>query len=171
VFVRVFICLLGVPAILLTSQAANAKGATCPLANITSASQLHHVLSVRAVEVLKFASVATADADSHLLALVAPSATFSIGAGDVIQRLGSGAEGARALAGAIHADSYRYLGWDYMDMPVDGCSLQKVSAEFVDSGSKTVAKVDFTFESGLLVKADAWSDTFESGAMTGANPR
>jgi hypothetical protein len=129
------------------------------------------MLSLRAVEVIKVASRPRTGADTRLTAIITPSAAFSLGAGDVIQRLGTGIEGARALAGAMHADTYRYLGWDYMDMPVDACSSQKITAEFVDSGNKSVTKVDFTFDDGRLVKADAWTDTFETGPLTDARRR
>lgn len=151
---------------------ATASGAgTCPLANIKSARELHDFLSLRAVEVIKLASQPRTHEDSRLATLVAPSASFSLGGGDVVQPLGTGLEGAHALAYTINADVYRYLGWDYMDMPVDACSSQKITVEFVDSGSKSIARVDFTFDGGLLVKAAGWSDTFQTGPLKDSHPR
>ena len=85
--------------------------------------------------------------------------------------LGTGNEGARALAKDMNADTYRYLGWDYMDMPADACSLHIVTVEFVDSGRKIVSSVDFSFEAGRLVKAKGWWRSFEIGSLKAAQPR
>jgi hypothetical protein len=56
-------------------------------------------------------------------------------------------------------------------MPVDACSSQKITAEFVDNESKSVTKINFTFDEGKLVRADAWTDTFEAGPLTDAQHR
>ena len=142
----------------------------CPLANIKNARALHDFLSLRAVQIVKLAAK-TEGGSSRLNGVIAPTASFSLGAGDVVVPLGTGAEGARALVARMNADTYRYLGWDYMDMPIDACSSQKISVEFVDSVSKTVSKVEFTFDGGLLLKAAGWSDSFQTGPLRSLSPR
>jgi hypothetical protein len=145
--------------------------ATCPLTNIKSARVLHDLLSIRAVEVVQLASESGTGANVRLNEMVAPSAPFSLGSGDAIVRLGTGTEGARALAGQMSADRYRYLGYDYMDMPVDACSSQTISVEFVDTGGNSTSNVKFTFEGGKIVKAEGWRDSFESGLLRNAHPK
>jgi len=122
---------------------------------------LQKVLSLRAVEVVKLA----ASSDEALAALVAPSASFNLGGGDVGRTLGTGVNGARMLAQMMKADTYRFLGWDYMDMPADPCSQRKVEVEFIDSRSKSVSHVEFTFEAGRVVSADGWERSFETGRL------
>jgi len=133
----------------------------CGLPEITSSRELHQFLSLRAVEVVKRA----ANRDSELAELIAPSASFSLGAGDIGRPLGTGVDGARELARTMNADTYRYLGWDYMDMPVDACSSQKVEVEFIDSQSKNVSRVEFVFESGRVVSAAGWERSYEAGRL------
>ncbi|GLQ98178.1 hypothetical protein GCM10007863_25980 [Dyella mobilis] len=106
-----------------------------------------------------------ASSDAGLAALVAPSASFNLGAGDVARPLGTGVDGARALAQAMKADTYRFLGWDYMDMPADPCSKQKVEVEFIDSLGKSVYRMEFTFEAGRVTSADGWERSFETGRL------
>ena len=133
----------------------------CDLPEITGLRGLHQFLSLRAVEVIRRA----ASLDDGLVALVAPSASFNLGAGDVGRPLGTGVNGARELARAMKADTYRFLGWDYMDMPADPCSKHKVEVEFIDSRGKNVSRVEFTFEAGRVVSADGWERSFETGRL------
>lgn len=63
------------------------------------------------------------------------------------------------------ADAYRFLGWDYMAMPIDACSKHEVEVEFVDSRGKNVSHVKFTFQAGRVVSADGWMRSFESGPL------
>jgi hypothetical protein len=133
----------------------------CGLPEITGAGELNHFLGLRAVELVKRA----ANLDERLPALVAPSASFNLGAGDVGRSLGTGVGGARELARAMNADAYRFLGWDYMDMPIDACSKHEVEVEFIDSRGKNVSQVKFTFLAGRVVSADGWSRSFESGRL------
>ena len=65
----------------------------------------------------------------------------------------------------MKADAYRFLGWDYMDMPADPCSKREVEVEFIDSQRKTVSRVKFTFEAGRVVSADGWERSFETGRL------
>src|SRR5690606_36668736 len=106
-----------------------------------------------------------ANRDDKLAALVTPSASFSLGAGDVGRPLGTGADGARELARMINADTYRFLGWDYMDMPANACSNQEVEVEFIDSQGKHVSRIKFTFESGRVVSAAGWERSYASGRL------
>jgi hypothetical protein len=133
----------------------------CGLPEISSASELDRFLSLRAVEVVRLA----ARSNDGLAALVAPSASFNLGAGDVGRPLGTGVDGARELARTMKADTYRFLGWDYMDMPADPCSKRKVAVEFIDSQGKRVSRMEFTFEAGRVVSADGWERSFETGRL------
>jgi hypothetical protein len=137
----------------------------CDLHEFTSSRELHQYLSLRAVEVVKRA----ANPDGGVAALVAPTATFNLGAGDVGRPLGAGIDGARELARTMKADTYRFLGWDYMDMPTNACSKPEVEVEvdFIDSQGKHVSRVKFTFETGRvrLVSAVGWERSFETGRL------
>ena len=152
------------------TSAAPSDSNSCPLAKITGARELQSVLSKQAVEIIKLAAGSPAD-NERLSTIVSPSASFSTGGGDVVVPLGVGVEGARALAKNMEADTFRYLGWDYLDMPADACSLHVVTVEFVDGRSNTVSTVEFSFDRGLLVKAKGWSRSFEIGSMNTANRR
>lgn len=129
--------------------------------SITGMAELDHFLELRAVEVVERA----ADQDAGLATLVAPSASFSLGAGDVGRPLGTGVDGARALTRTMNADSYRFLGWDYMDTPADPCAKLQVTVEFIDSRGKNVSHVEFTFEAGRVVAAAGWQRSFETGPL------
>jgi len=68
----------------------------------------------------------------------------------------------------MQADSYRFLGWDYMDGPANPCSKHEVEVEFIDSQAKRVSRVEFTFEAGRVVSAVGWQRSFETGVMKDA---
>ena len=148
-------------ALVLAAAPSFAEPSGCGLPEITSSRELHQFLSLRAVEVVRRA----ANRDGEIAALIAPSASFSLGAGDVGRPLGTGVDGAREFARTMNADTYRFLGWDYMDMPVDACSSQEVEVEFIDSQGKNVSRVKFTFESGRVVSAAGWERSYESGRL------
>lgn len=148
-------------ALILTAGPAFAEPAGCGLPKITGSRELHLFLSLRAVEVVKRAT----GPDEGLAALVAPSASFNLGAGDVGRPLGRGADGARELARAMKADTYRFLGWDYMDIPADPCSERKVEVEFIDNRSRSVSRMEFTFDAGRVISADGWQRSFEAGQL------
>jgi hypothetical protein len=150
-----------------TNTAIASTPATCPLANIESQRELHGFLSMQAVKIVELAGRGDRE---RLAALVNSSASFSLGAGDVGRPLGTGVQGAKALATEMSADAYRYLGWDYMDGPAKPCSSQKVTVEFVDSRHKTVSRVEFTFEDGRLANAIGWSQSYESGTLGTTKP-
>lgn len=152
-FVCIGLALAGAPAF--------AGPSGCGMPQISGLRELHQFLSLRAVEVVRMA----ARSEDGLAALVAPSASFNLGAGDVGRPLGTGINGARALSRTMKADTYRFLGWDYMDMPADPCSKRKVEVEFIDSQDKNVSRVEFTFEAGRVVSVDGWERSFETGRL------
>ena len=142
--------------------------ASCAIANIESQRELHELLSKQAVQIVALAS---GGEQERLAALVSSPASFSLGAGDVGRPLGTGVQGAKALAAEMNADTYRYLGWDHMDGPAKPCSSQKVTVEFVNSPDKRVSQVEFTFEAGRLSDASGWSRSYETGALNTAPVR
>jgi hypothetical protein len=157
-------------AVLVAGSSPAASAGPCGLSEINSTRELHQFLSMRAVEVVERAARSEARNDLHLRQMISPSASFSLGAGDVGRPLGTGVDGARALAETMKADTYRYLGWDYMDGPAKACSAQKVTVEFVDTASKHLSSVEFTFDAGRVVSAAGWSRSFEAGPLKGTRP-
>lgn len=65
----------------------------------------------------------------------------------------------------MKADTYRFLGWDYMDTPADACSRQQVEVEFIDGQRSNVSRVVFTFEAGRVVSAAGWQRSYEAGRL------
>lgn len=147
--------------LVLVASPAFAGSSACGLPKMSGARELNQFLGLRAVEVVRLA----ASSDTGLAALVIPSAKFDLGAGDVGRPLGAGVSGARMLAQTMKADTYRFLGWDYIDMPVDPCSKRKVEVEFIDNQDKNVSRVEFTFEAGRVVSAEGWERSFEMGRL------
>ena len=138
----------------------------CDLPDVKYMGDLQAVLSRRAVEVVNRAAGLREGADVRLQQLIAPSADFSLGAGDVGRPLGKGVSGARALAVEMKADTFRYLGWNYIPTPVEApCASQTVDVEFTDTRGKNVYPVTFTFKNGRMVAAEGWSRTFEAGPL------
>lgn len=66
----------------------------------------------------------------------------------------------------MKADTFRFLGWDYIPMPVESpCGIHKVDVEFVDTQGQNVFPVTFTFEAGRIVTAAGWSRSYQSGPV------
>lgn len=143
------------------SPAAFADRSACGMPDITQARELHQFMSLRAVDVIRRAT----HSNEGLAALISPSASFSLGAGDVGRPLGSGVSGVRTLAQTMKADTYRFLGWNYMDGPADPCSKQEVEVEFSNTQDKTVYRLKFTFIAGRVVSADGWERSYETGRL------
>jgi hypothetical protein len=162
--VRHSILTLGALALAFPSAAA-AQEAACIQSAKTNARDVQRHWSREAVEIVKRASSSTWRTDPRLSRLVRDSAPFTLGSGDVGRELGSGVRGAHALAKLLNADTYRFLGWDYMLIPADICSSVEVEVEFVNSRDSQLARVKFTFERGQLVKATGWERSFESGRL------
>lgn len=146
---------------------ASAPDAACDLRAIRTAKGAHEALSRRAVEIISIASKPDANAKAELEALIEPSAPFTLGAGDVGRPLGRGPNGAAAMAKAMNADSYRFLGWDYLDSPADACADRKVTIEFSNSKLGRQAAVEFAYSNGRLALAKGWEHSVEAGSMTG----
>lgn len=155
---------LAAMSMVLTAVPAMASDLRCDLPKDIGASALDRILSLRAVELVRGAQ----DSESGLARLVDPAAEFSLGAGDVGRPLGTGPAGARELAQAMHADTYRFLGWDYMDLPVDACAAHKVEVEFIDGGGRSLSHVEFGFKAGRVVYAKGWMRSFEMGPLAGS---
>ena len=165
---RHIVIALAFPALLVGAPAAIARppADSCEFKAAKTIGELRSALSLRAVEILNRAAAAKSDADPRLQQMLAPSATFSLGAGDVGQPLGSGVPGARALARLMKADSFRFLGWDYIPTPIENaCAREKVDVEFIDTRNNRVYPVAFTFEGGRLINAEGWSRSFVTGPI------
>ncbi|MEO6215030.1 MAG: hypothetical protein ABIO86_03280 [Sphingomonas sp.] len=159
---------LAIPALLLGAPAAIARppADNCEFKAAKTIAELRSALSLRAVEIVNHAAAAKSDADPRLEQMLAPSATFSLGAGDVGRPLGTGIPGARALARLIKADRFRFLGWDYIPTPIESaCAREKVDIEFIDTRNNDVYPVAFTFEGGRLISAEGWSRSFVTGPI------
>jgi hypothetical protein len=148
------------------AMAAAARAETCDLAGL-SAAELQRTLSQRAVAVIDLAAQATPKAAARLTALVAPEARFMLGAGDVVEDMGTGPEGIRQMARLIYANLFIFPGWDYMDMPAERpCGEQKVIVEFLNNRAKTRCAISFTFTGGRVTQADGWRRSYTTGPMT-----
>lgn len=153
-----------VGSLLLGAGAAEAQPAACGLGDVKTMADLHSVLARRAVELASRA--AKPEPEARIREFVTPSATFSLGAGDVGRPLGVGITGAMALAQEMDADRYRFLGWDYIPTPArDACGVQKVEVEFVNTRRNSVFPITFTFKNGLIIDAAGWSRSFETGPV------
>jgi hypothetical protein len=150
---------------LATSTAAAPNGESCELASATNAGDLRVALGRRAAELVQHANGPSWRSDPWLKRLVAPKAQFDLGAGDVRRPLGEGPEGIHLLAKEMHANTYRYMDWNYIPMHADPCASQAVSVEFVDGPGKTSSNVEFRFENGRVVGAKGWTGSFESGPL------
>ena len=146
--------------------AASPAEPNCGIPSFKWGGELQRFLSQRAVEVVRRAASVQSGADPELDRLVAPTAALSLGVGDVGRPLGTGVAGARSLAKEMKADTYRFLGWDFIPSPVeDACGPQKVDIEFTDTASKRVYPVRFTFEGGRVAAAKGWTRSFDAGPM------
>jgi hypothetical protein len=146
--------------------AASASAQVCDLASLNNARAVHDALGRRAAEIVGAAALPPSERGAHALnALVDPSASFDLGVGDVGRPLGKGLVGVRALVTAMKADQFRFLGWDYMDGPVDACTKQSVTVDFVDTADRRISQVEFVFDQGRLVAAKGWQHSFEGGPM------
>lgn len=144
---------------------ASAPDETCDLRAIRTAKEAHEALSRRAIEIISAASKPDADVTAKLEVLVAPTAPFTLGAGDVGRPLGSGPKAAVAMAKALNADSYRFVGWDYLDGPADACAERKVTVEFSNGKFARQAAVEFLYSDGRLASAKGWEHSVEAGSM------
>ena len=148
---------LAVAAVLLgaSTTAAGPSEDGCDVPMVKYIGDLQSILSRRAVEVVNRAARLQDGPDFRLQKLVEPSADFSLVAGDVGRPFGKGIAGARGLAKAMKADTYRFLNWNFIPTPVeDRCAAQKVEVEFTDTREKYVYPVTFMFRAGRVVAAE-----------------
>ena len=138
----------------------------CDLADVDGSREVHDALSLRAVDIVARSASDAWSNDNQLRSLVSPSATFGLGSGDVGRPLATGRNGARALAILVDAQSYRFYGWDYMDLPANACAQRKISVEFVGRDGETSSIVEFTFDQARLIAATGWQRSFQSGPLT-----
>lgn len=120
---------------------------------------------MRAVEVVKRAMRVGWASDPRLAKLVAADAPARLGAGDVGHPFGEGPGAFHAMAADMHADNYRFLGWDMMDAAVAPCEVQKVSVEFADTATQQLSRVEFTFKGGRVVSAAGWEWSYSAGSL------
>ena len=79
--------------------------------------------------------------------------------------MGKGVAGAVAMAKRMNADQYRFLGWDYMVRPANGCDKGEIELEFIDSTQDWVSRVKFSFENGRVVNAQGWQRSYQTGPL------
>ena len=142
-----------------------APGEACDLAHVKSARELQDALGERSVEIVALAAQADSPSDARIALLVKPTASFSLGSGDVGRPLGAGVAGVHALTALMNADGYAFQGWDFMDMPTDGCAPQKVVVVFTDTVAKQRSEVEFSYVRGRLVAATGWEHSYTSGPL------
>jgi len=126
---------------------------------------VYEELSKRAVEIVTRAAADSWKSDPKLLALVSSEAEFGLGAGDVGRPMGNGLTGARALANAMKADSYRYFTWSSIPSQINPCDEWSVKVEFIDSRSRNLADMKFTFSNGTLTSAMGWVRWYAGGEL------
>ena len=144
---------------------------SCDLSAITSDRAAHDAFARRAVEIVTLAALNGKENEGRLQKLIDPSAPFGLGGGDVGVPLGVGVSGAKAMAQRMNADQYRYLGWDYMVGPANGCDKGEVDVDFIDSANGEISEVKFTFEKGRVVSAQGWQRSFQTGSLPSPNGR
>lgn len=151
--------------------AADAPHDQCGLPPVQYIGELQAILSQRAVQAVNLAAASGGKPTAALEGLVDPTASFVSGGGDVRVPLASGVAGAIALARAMNADMFRYLGWDYIPTPVNNvCGKRSVEVEFIDTHSKTAFRVSFSFEKGRVTAAEGWRRSYQSGPITPVRP-
>jgi len=126
---------------------------------------LHETLSRRAIEIVERAARNEWRLDTRLTDLVSETAPFSLGAGDVGRPTGTGSSGVHALALLMNADAFRFYGWDYMNLPADSCSTQRVEVEFIDTRAQRSSRIEFTFQAGQLTGGRGWQRSIETGPV------
>jgi hypothetical protein len=144
---------------------AAAPATACDLSTVTSDRAAHDAFARRAVEIITLAAAGETANEGRLDKLIDPSAAFALGSGDVGLPLGKGVAGAIAMAKRMDADQYRFLGWDYMVGPANGCGKGEIEVEFLDSPQGRVSQVKFSFENGRVVAAQGWQRSYQTGPV------
>lgn len=144
--------------------AANAAGA-CDVATANDIGAVVNILSMRLVDIVRRSRADGWEQDDKLKALIAPSAEFDLGAGDVGRPMGTGIAGARKMVAAMPASSFRYTSWASIPMPADGCAEHQVTVEFFDASTGDVARIEGRFRAGTLISAKGWMQGEVSGKL------
>jgi hypothetical protein len=152
--------------ILSVGAKAEPQNGSCDLAGVESARSLREALSRRAVEIVRLAAAPAPKEQKRLESLVLPTAKFRLIAGDVGLPLDVGVDGARSLAKAMHADNYRFDGWNFMDSPTQPCDAHSVTMEFSDTVNNERSELRFDFLAGRLASAEGWRRSFEAGSLS-----
>jgi hypothetical protein len=135
---------------------------SCDEAKLETIGDLNAALSDKAVGIIRLS--ATDDGEVQLKRLVSPTATFSVGGGDVGRPLGTYLTGARAMARDLSADTYRFRIWSSIPTPVeDACGTHTVEVEFIDTPRNYSYPVKFAFSRGILISAEGWRTLFKTG--------
>jgi hypothetical protein len=113
---------------------------------------LFTVLEQRVVDAASRAALSVTADGGGLRDVVAETAEFDLGAGDVGQPLGKGAPGLRRLMDKLQADRYRFDGWDYMSRKENPCDVHEVTVEFSSRKLGHRAEVKFRFDGGRIVE-------------------
>lgn len=146
--------------------AASVAPPDCGLSKVQTLGELNVILSMRALEAVRLAAKPSPISDRRLTQLVAPSANFSLGGGDVVFPMGSGVGGLRAFTKDMRPASFRYYGWDGIPTPVENaCTMQHVAIEFIDVTAHAAFPVTFTFEAGRMVAAAGWRRSLTIGKI------
>lgn len=142
-----------------------AEVGSCDFEKVTSTRELNDLLGKRSVEIVALAGRKDQPSADRLAKLVAPHSPFSLGASDVGRPLGKGVDGARALAATMKADEYGFAGWDFMDMPTNGCGHQVAIVIFVNKREARRSEVKFSFDNGRLTSAEGWETSYNLGRL------
>ncbi|THD36660.1 MAG: hypothetical protein E7773_06545 [Sphingomonas sp.] len=138
----------------------------CDLPATASMTDVIDVLSHRAIDAVDRARSRGWKDDFTLASVVAPSADFSLGGGDVGRPLGTGVQGLRAMALNLRADSFRFSTWSGTPPPpANACSEWKMDVEFIDSKSSVTSTIKFSFRDGRIVSASGWKGFFAAGPL------
>jgi hypothetical protein len=70
----------------------------------------------------------------------------------------------------MKADHFRFVDWNYMDMPANACERRKVIIEFVNTADSLVSQVEFAFDQGRVTSAKGWERLFVSGPLPLPSP-
>lgn len=142
----------------------------CDEAKLATIGDVDAALSSKAVEIVRLSSAAGGEA--RLTQLIDLNASFSLGAGDVGDPLGTYLAGARAMSRKMAADTYRFSIWSSIPTPVsDACGCYSVEVEFIDTAHNYSYPVKSTFSHGILIKAEGWRTVFTMGSVRGRNSR
>jgi hypothetical protein len=138
----------------------------CDLGEVRTIGELQAKLSVRAVDAVRLAAMASGPADERFGASGFAFCHVFFRWRHVGLPMGIGVAGLRALVAHMRAASFRYYGWDGIPTPVENaCAMHEVKVEFIDATARNAFPETFTFETGRIVAAAGWSRSLEVGQI------